>query len=220
MESERPAVETPGAARPGRPKDVELPARRRAEILEVATEVFAERGYGPTDLQVVADRLGVGKGTVYRYFASKEALFLAAVDHGMRRLKQAVDDAVAPVQAPLDQIATGVRTYLGFFDAHPEIVELLIQERAYFRNRQQPTYFVHREANIGRWQEVLRGLIRAGAMRDVPVERTTDVISDLLYGTMFTNYFAGRKTSLVDQCDVILDILFRGLLTDKEAPTP
>ncbi|HND54197.1 MAG TPA: helix-turn-helix domain-containing protein, partial [Pirellulaceae bacterium] len=56
---------SPAARRkPGRPKDAARTARRSAEILDAATAIFAERGYAATDLQLVAARLGVGKGTV------------------------------------------------------------------------------------------------------------------------------------------------------------
>ena len=197
----------------GRPPDAELPERRRAEILDAATAVFSKHGFAAADVQEIAEKTGVGKGTVYRYFPSKEELFLAAVDHGMRRLKTAVDAAVACTQQPLERIVEGVRAYLTFFDEHPEIVELLVHERAYFRDRKTPTYYVHREANVGAWQDLFRDLIYAGIVRELPVEQIVDVISDLLYGTMFTNHFASRKKSPGRQCDDVLDILFRGLLT-------
>lgn len=200
----------------GRPPDAELQERRRAEILDTATAVFAENGFAAADVQEIANKTGVGKGTVYRYFPSKEELFLAAVDHGMRNLKLAVDAAAASAKQPLDRIAEGVLAYLTFFDERPEIVELLVQERANFRDRQRPTYFVHREANMGAWQELYGELIRSGTFRDIPVDRIGDVISDLLYGMMFTNYFAGRKTSPANQCKDALDILFHGLLADSK----
>ena len=198
--------------KPGRPRDEGLQTRRRTEILEEATRVFSERGFAATDVQVVANRLGVGKGTVYRYFPSKEKLFLAAVDFAMTQLRAAVDEAAGKAALPLDRVAAGVKAYLAFFDKHPEVVELLIQERAQFRDRKQPTYFQHRDANLGPWQMLFRGLIADGVIRRIPVKRITNVISDLLYGTMFTNYLSGRKQSLARQSDDVLDILFRGLL--------
>ena len=144
------------------PPDSDLQERRRAEILDAATKVFSSRGFAAADVQEIADKTGVGKGTIYRYFSSKEELFLAAVDHGMRNLKLAVDAAAASAKPPLDRIAEGVLAYLTFFDEHPEIVELLVQERANFRDRKKPTYFVHRDANMGPWQALFRELIQVG----------------------------------------------------------
>jgi hypothetical protein len=59
-------------------------------------------------------------------------------------------------------------------------------------------------------------MIAEGTIREVPVERITDVVSDLLYGTIFTNHFAARQKSLTSQCEDVIDILFRGLLADKK----
>lgn len=206
---------TKGKRSVGRPPDPELPDRRRAEILNVATAVFSKHGFA-ADVQEIADTTGIGKGTLYRYFPSKESLFLAAVDHGMRNLKMAVDVAVATANQPLKRIAEGVRAYLTFFEEHPDIVELLIHERAHFRDRKTPTYSVHREANIGPWQDLFRELIRTGTVRELPVEQIIEVISDLLYGTMFTNHFIDRKKSPGRQCEDVLDILFRGILIETK----
>ena len=56
---------------PGRPKDFALGMKRREDILEAATRLFAHRGFRNTDLKMVADELGVAKGTIYNYFESK-----------------------------------------------------------------------------------------------------------------------------------------------------
>lgn len=53
--------------------------RRINEILRVAAEVLGERGYQGTSLEEVADRLDLAKASLYHYFASKEALFSAAL---------------------------------------------------------------------------------------------------------------------------------------------
>lgn len=207
---------TPLRRRAGRPRDVQLPERRRREILEVATRQFAQHGYAATDLQLVANELHVGKGTVYRYFPSKELLFLAAVDLGMQQLSAAIDQAVVNAATALTRVELAIRAYLQYFDEHADVIELLMQERAFFRDRKRPTYFVHQDANIGPWIDLFRDLIRDGEIRDVPVERIADVISDLLYGTIFTNYFARRKKSLANQCADVLDILFRGILSEQK----
>ena len=202
--------------RPGRPCDETLTASRQEEILETAVKLFAKHGYANTDTQLLADEIGVGKGTLYRYFPSKERLFLAAADRVMRKLRQQIDARIAGIEDPLGRIATAVRTFLAFVADHPEFVELLIQERAHFKDRKKPTYFEHREANVERWRALYRSLIAQGRVRNMPVDRITDVMSDLLYGTMFTNYFAGRRKPSDVQAQEILDVVFHGILSDEE----
>lgn len=207
----------PATRKPGRPQDQTLIARRKDEILDVATRVFAEQGYRQTDVQVVADMLNVGKGTVYRYFSTKEDLFLGAVDRGMRRLINRMDAATAAVDDPLDQIAAAVRTYLAFFDQHGELIELLIQERGEFKDRKKPTYFVYRDANLGRWRDLYRKLMAEGRVRQMPVTQILDVMGDLLYGAIFTSHFAGRRKSFEKQAKEILDVVFHGILNEDAA---
>ncbi len=215
--SSETATGTAVARSAGRPPDMARQERRRTEILDAATQIFARVGFAGTDVQEIAAAAGVGKGTVYRYFPSKEELFLAAVDQGMRRLTESVDHAAAESLPPLKRIAGGVKAYLGWFDQHPEMVELLIQERAQFRDRQRPTYFVHRDANLGPWRELIRELIRLGVVRPLEVDDILEVISDLLYGTMFTNHFTARDVSLANQAERILEVIFQGILLNPQA---
>lgn len=202
---------------PGRPRDAELAARRREEILAEATGVFAAAGYRQADVQVVADRLGVGKGTVYRYFESKEALFFGAVDAGIRALVERVDAATARVDDPVEHLKKAVHAYLGFFDENPDLVELLIIERAEFRDREQATYFVYKDRNYDRRVSFIRQGIERGVIRDVPPDRVMNVVGDCLYGTIFTNHFSKRKIPFQRQAEDVIDLLMNGVFTAGSA---
>src|SRR5262245_16267890 len=195
--------------------DEEIVARKE-EILATATELFAENGFSDAITQSLADRLQVGKGTIYRYFPSKRDLFLAAADRVMRKMQEKVLASIAGVDDGLVQVRRGILAFLSFFSDHPEYVELLIQERAQFKDRKRPTYVEHREVNVVRWKKLYARLIAEGRVREMPVERITDVIGNTLYGTMFTNFFAGQKKPVEEQAQDILDVVFRGILTDRE----
>jgi TetR/AcrR family transcriptional repressor of mexJK operon len=54
-------------------------AKRRAEIVSVAERVFLKRGFADTTMQMIASLAGGSKETLYRHFASKEALFAEIV---------------------------------------------------------------------------------------------------------------------------------------------
>jgi AcrR family transcriptional regulator len=189
---------------------------RREEILETATALFAEQGFSDAVTQALAERLGVGKGTIYRHFPSKRALFLAATDRVMRKLQDCVSANVAGIEDGLARIERGIATFLQFFADHPPFVELLIQERAHFKDRKRPTYFEHREINIQRWKRLYADLMTAGRMREMPVERITTVISNVLYGIMVTNFFNGQPAPADVQAREILDVIFAGVLSEPE----
>ena len=73
------------AGAPRKPKN-----ERWAEILEVATQLFYERGIEAASLQEIADRLGIMKASLYYYFPSKDVLLFEV-------LKQAHDEGLAVI---------------------------------------------------------------------------------------------------------------------------
>ena len=204
-----PAASPAARATPvrGRPR-----SQRCDDLLEVAASVFARRGYRQADVQEIADALGVGKASLYRRYPTKRALFLAAADHGMRSMRERVQAAADQERDPLAQVSAAIRAYLEHFDEHPEHAELLIQERAEFRDRETSTYFTHRAAYRSRWRAKYLDLMRAGRLRRMPVDDLMDVVGQLVYGTMFTNVFSGRRRTPARQAADILDVVFHGIL--------
>jgi TetR/AcrR family transcriptional regulator, cholesterol catabolism regulator len=70
----------------------------RERILRVATDLFAEKDFDLVPIDEVATRAGVGKGSVYRYFSSKEMLYAEVVVGGFEQLHLELRDA-APTAA-------------------------------------------------------------------------------------------------------------------------
>jgi AcrR family transcriptional regulator len=207
------------ARKPGRPRDPELEARRKAQILDTAAKVFAGFGFAATDVQVIADRIGVGKGTIYRYFATKEALFLAAVERGLGELTAEMDPIVDdPHENPVEQVRRAIRAYLGFFHRRPEMAELFIQERAAFPHHHRPLYFSTQETSDHECKHAAfwERLVASGQVRPMPVERFFAVVGDLLYGTILTNLLSGRPADPDAQTEDILDVVMNGMLADRQ----
>lgn len=80
------------------------PEERKQEILDMAIQLFHEKGYEKTSIADIAGAIGVAQGLCYRYFPSKETLFDSAVEQYARLL---TENFVLPVEAnhqPLKQI--------------------------------------------------------------------------------------------------------------------
>jgi AcrR family transcriptional regulator len=193
--------------------------KRRKCIVAAASKLFAKLGYAECDMESLAKKLKIAKGTLYLYFPSKEDLFFACVDQGMQDMQATVLAAAEKVDQsdPIVRISAAVQAYLEFFIENPEQVELIIQERASFKNRKRPTYFDYRDSSRARWREIYHKLIADGRLRDdLPVERMLDTFGNLVYGTMFTNHFLGTPVPLEEQHAAIMKIVFEGLWSDEE----
>lgn len=200
----------------GRPRDEEHLAQREQQILDAAMRLFAVRGYAETDVESVADELGLAKGTIYRYFPSKRELFLAALNRSMAGLYEAIDERVAPVVDPIERIVQAIYGFLKYFEAHPELADLFVQELGQFKGQGKPAYFAHHEANSGPWKAMFQRLLADGRVRDIHPSDDHTVMLDLLYGTVLANRFTGRRSSYREQARTIVDLFFNGLLSDSE----
>jgi AcrR family transcriptional regulator len=65
--------------------------RRRADIVRAAADLFGRRGYSGVQVDDVARAAGVGKPTLYRYFPSKEELFLHVFSEALAGLEADLD---------------------------------------------------------------------------------------------------------------------------------
>jgi AcrR family transcriptional regulator len=203
---------------PGRRRDPELETRRKVQILDVAARVFATYGFANTQVQTIANHLGIGNGTIYRYFPTKDQLFLAAVERGLKELEVEMDRVLDSPRDPLELLAEAVRVYFGFFRRHPEMAELFIQERAAFPQHHRPLYFTHDAEHADKHAAFYKRLMQTRRVRPVPLERLFGVVGDLLYGTIIANLLAGRTADPEAQAKDVLDVILNGILLTGADP--
>ncbi|XOK62187.1 TetR/AcrR family transcriptional regulator [Paenibacillus elgii] len=89
-------------------KDEKNSVNRKAEIISAAIEVFAETGYYRATTAQVAERAKISQPYVFRFFATKEALLVSALETSWERIQQSfrlvVESAATPEQLESDLI--------------------------------------------------------------------------------------------------------------------
>jgi len=91
--------------------------RNHDRIVDVAREVFKEKGYD-APLDEIAKRAGVGAGTLYRHFPTKDALFDAVMRVWVERVEQATDKALSFEGPPRELLLGWFETYVALISAH------------------------------------------------------------------------------------------------------
>lgn len=106
------------------PRFLRRPEARPDELLAAALAVFGERGFRQTTLEEVAARAGVSKGTVYLYFASKDDLFRAVVEHTVVALLEPAEAMARAHAGSASELLTNVVHRLWAAMAQPDMVRL------------------------------------------------------------------------------------------------
>lgn len=92
---------------------------RRETILDAAEEVFRRRGVSVATMDEVAQKSGLAKGTLYRYFPSKDDVYLGIAARGIRALHALLEQRLDVGQPGLEQVAAAVRAYAEFSRTFP-----------------------------------------------------------------------------------------------------
>jgi AcrR family transcriptional regulator len=106
-------------------KDAE---RTRAEIIEVATKEFSQRGYSGGRINEIADRTRTSKRMIYYYFGGKEGLYRAVLFEHYRRLRANDRDTLLAEQPPLKALAMLTRHTFDWYVEHADEVPLVMVE--------------------------------------------------------------------------------------------
>jgi|SRR5690554_2065377 len=188
------------------------PEERQAEILAAATKIFAERGYQVADTQTIADLAGVGKGTLYRYFPTKEQLFSEALRRQLDILRERLEIAVRSAENPLAKIKAVMGAYFLFFDHYPETIELFAQERAEFGSAITPTYFDRMRACNHEWKALFQEVIDRFPVRDISIDAMMARCSEIMHGAGYMSFRGEGGLTAYQQLDDIFEFYLYGIL--------
>ena len=101
------------------------PARTQAEILRVATEVFADEGYSGARVDEIAARTRTTKRMIYYYFGGKEGLYMAVLEGVYAAIREREQDLVLDTLPPREAMAEVVRFAFDYHGAHPELCRIV-----------------------------------------------------------------------------------------------
>lgn len=101
---------------------------RKKLILEEAARLFSAKRFDEVLMDDIAYQAGVGKGTIYTYFADKEELYFAVVFEGIRRLNEQLQRKANRQQNPEDELRRMVHAIVSFFSQNRFFFRLMSQE--------------------------------------------------------------------------------------------
>jgi AcrR family transcriptional regulator len=93
-------------------KNVQRGQATRAHLIEVATGLFASRGYDGTSIEAVLAESGASRGSLYHHFPGKEALFVAVLENVGARIAAQVTEAMRDAGDPVAELRAGALAWI------------------------------------------------------------------------------------------------------------
>ena len=196
-----------------------LRSRRRADMVAIAADLFAQKGYRATTVREIADAAGILSGSLYHHFDSKESIgdeiLSGFINQVLADYRSAVVEAADP-RAALEQI---VRTTSRTLAQHRAALTMLQNDWNYFASQPRFAYMPKALREIERiWIGQLDAGKQAGLFRaDLDTKLTYRLLQDVLWIPAQWRRTRGYSTDQV--IDGFLRILFEGIAAGTPGAT-
>ncbi|MFH1226396.1 MAG: TetR/AcrR family transcriptional regulator [Planctomycetota bacterium] len=190
----------------------EIKERRHVDILNAAAEVFAKSGYHLTDVEVIARKLGVGKGTIYRYFPTKHKLFTAVMEQMMQRLAEEIMAKSMNISNPIVKLKTIMRSHMEFFSANLSLLEIFIHYRSEYKAQSKKIYLKYYARGFNKAEALIQQCINQGLMKKMPSRAIANLLTDIFYGMLFTTFLGVSKKSFREKGKYLEEVFINNLL--------
>jgi AcrR family transcriptional regulator len=190
---------------------------RPGEITAAALKLFAERGFAATRLEDVAAAAGIGKGTVYLYFATKEELFESVVRQQLVPRLEAAEAIIERHAGGAAELLRSVGSIMqeAIASEAAAIPKLVVTEAGNFP--EMARFYVDTVVRRGRalLGRILALGVERGEFRPVELDSVLPVIAGPLLMLVLWRHSLGRHTDLsfapAQVIQTHLDIVLRGL---------
>jgi AcrR family transcriptional regulator len=155
---------------------------KRTDILDAAARLFASRPFHEVRLDDIASAARVGKGTLYIYFESKEALYLSIIRDGFARVVERVRDQLERgTECSHERLGIVVGGLADFAFSFPELFRLM---RAGVIDPEDEQIQASRRALVEMVEATIRRGVERGEMRDPRPELTAQFVLSFVRGVL------------------------------------
>ena len=184
-------------------------------ILQSAQEHFAAKGFQDTKVSEIADDAEVGKGTVYRHFGKKSALFAGLIEDATVDLTDKIEQITSEVESPSTQIREIYCEHMKTFHEARPLMKIFVNEG--LRKTGE-----HRRAVVHQWRtyrESIAKSFEAGTEQGQFIDRDPALLT-----RVFTSWIWGilRNAVIFDETDrakcdgdLMIDVFMEGITTEE-----
>jgi len=182
-------------------------ATKEQAILEAASHVFALRPFHEVLIDDIAADASIGKGTIYRYFPTKEDLYFATILHGIDTLTDIAGRATEPEQHPARRLERIAVEILDFFWDRVHLFPLLPPQNV--RNFDRHTEMLRRRGKLMRLvQETILAGIERREFRGVDARIAAEMFLGMVRSMVL---FRAPEDTRHDLVDNVVGVFLQGL---------
>lgn len=187
---------------------------KRELILDAAQKVFSEKGFHQATVEEVAELAGVGKGTVYLYFAGKKELLVALLEDRLRAIRVLLEERLGRVSSSKEKLRQVVALHFEFFDRYRDFLSLMLGEVGNLGRELDERTREARLELLDVVKDVLRQGIEKGEFRDVDPEIATYALEGAINLVALEWLIRARLPFTEEHASQLVEICLHGIAKD------
>lgn len=187
---------------------------KRQLILEAAFEVFSRKGFHGAKVDEIAEKAGIGKGTIYEYFKSKADVFQEMHVWYMEKYFTEIEDGLLDETEPVLKLRRIVKNHVEFLNTVKDLKGKFLTESSShvdlgseFKKTVVRTYLERME----RIKAIIKEGIKAGVFRQVDVDLCAMFFFGSLGSISHSMFLLNKEISPEEVAEKIIDILLNGI---------
>lgn len=195
---------------------------RRQDILSAAESLFSKNGFFKTSMAEIATASQFAMGTVYRFFKSKEEIYISIVEDKVEELIGLLDEKVSRAKTASDKINAFIQVKLDYADRNRDFFRIYVSEwsgfewtiKSAFGERVWKLYM----AQVDLVTDLIRQGIRRKEFRKIDPKDAAFALHGMLNSTMYVGILEAKPNgSLADKYELISTLFLSGI--EKESQT-
>jgi AcrR family transcriptional regulator len=190
---------------------------RRQKILSAAAELFGANPYDSVQMRDVAARAEVGKPTLYRYFPSKEELFLEVFKSGLDRLDAEVAAILKDRDQPGPALERLLQALLNALGGQVAALRMLTDDQSAVMRRWRNEFRRRRRPFVEAARTILEQGIATGEFRSVDLETVPSMLIGIVRGGLIGMDRIPRERFAAAMIDLVMHALLARAQTSTSA---
>jgi AcrR family transcriptional regulator len=192
---------------------------KRSVIFKAALKVFSEEGYHNATMDKIAEYSGVGKGTVYRYFSSKEVLINQLLMEKFQQIVDRFSNIYTDENDILMQIREMIEFWIEFISENRDLYRLIQSEAMIQGTENRVLFYEYLISHLPMLKERIVALNKERKLKTTNFYTVFYGLLGFIDGVVHKWFRCGMDYELKEEIPVILEVLFNGFVgetTTKE----
>jgi len=195
---------------------VDVAEARRMQIIQAARACFARKGYHRTTMDDIVRESGLSKGSIYWYFESKKALFMAMLDAWLEQVDRSLSELVGASLPTAEKLRQVAQVLVTIANSSREMVPILLD---FWAETSHDPQITQRLAQVyAEYRCLLRRIVQegiaSGELRPLDVDQVATILCGIYNGLMLQWVLEPEAVPWSVVADTLIELLLHGLQSE------